>query len=154
EVLTRFASRAYRRPATANEVERLCQLVSREMADGAKWEAAVQFAMQAVLVSPKFLFRVELDNQPSATGPHPIDEFQLAARLSYFLWSSMPDLELFTLAHQGQLTANLDAQVRRMLKDPRADALVDNFAMQWLQLRRLDAFSPDAQMFPSFNEPL
>lgn len=154
EVLTRFASRAYRRPATEQEVSRLVELVDEAMAGGADWQTGIQFAMQAVLVSPKFLFRVELDNRPQGDAPRPLDEFQLAARLSYFLWGSMPDLELFTLAHQGKLTANLESQVRRMLLDPKATSLVDNFAMQWLQLQRLQTFTPDSKAFPSFNEPL
>jgi hypothetical protein len=154
EVLTRFASRAYRRPATAAEVERLVKLVEDVEARGDKWEAGIQLAMQAVLVSPKFLFRIELDDRPTSTAPHPIDEYQLASRLSYFIWSSMPDEELFALAAKKQLTANLESQVRRMLKDPKAKALVDNFAMQWLQLRRLRTFAPDTRLFPSFNEQL
>ena len=109
-------------------------------------------AMEAVLVSPKFLFRVELDDRPDTAGPHPIDEYQLASRLSYFIWSTMPDQELLDLAGKNQLTANLDSQVRRMLKDPRSSALVENFAIQWLQLRRLKNFAPDSSMFPNFNE--
>jgi hypothetical protein len=114
----------------------------------------MQLAMQAVLVSPKFLFRVELDDRPVSDTPRAIDEYQLASRLSYFLWSTMPDDELFDLASKKQLTANLDAQVRRMLKDPKAKALVDNFAMQWLQLRRLSEFAPDTKLFPNWNDRL
>src|SRR4051794_30334266 len=110
--------------------------------------------MQAVLVSPKFLFRVEADAQPREDKPYPIDEYHLASRLSYFLWSSMPDQELFDLAAKKELSKNLDAQVRRMLKDPRASALTENFALQWLQLRRLKTFSPDAKLFPTFNDQL
>jgi mono/diheme cytochrome c family protein len=154
EILTRFASRAYRRPATRDEVERLLKLVDASEARGDKWEASIQLALQAILVSPKFLFRVELDDRPNSADPHPIDEYQLASRLSYFLWSSMPDEELFNLAAKKQLTAHLDAQVQRMLKDPKARALTDNFAMQWLQLRRLQAFSPDPRLFPAFNDQL
>jgi mono/diheme cytochrome c family protein len=154
EVLTRFATRAYRRPASAEEVARLVALAEAAQKRGESWEAAIQLAMQAVLVSPKFLFRVELDNAPDSDKPHPIDEYQLAARLSYFLWSSMPDEELFSLAAKKQLANNLDAQVKRMLKDPKSSALVDNFAMQWLQLRRLKMVSPDPKLFPTFNESL
>src|SRR5205085_12442764 len=113
-----------------------------------------QMAFQAVLVSPKFLFRVELDDRPQSAEPHAINEYQLASRLSYFLWSTMPDDELFALAAKGQLTANIEPQVRRMLKDARSKSLVDNFAMQWLQLRRLRAVSPDTKQFPSFDERL
>jgi hypothetical protein len=154
EVLTRFTSRAFRRPATTDEIKRLLQIVEQAEKGGAQWEAAMQQAMMAVLASPKFLFRVELDDQPQAAGPHKIDEFQLASRLSYFLWSSMPDYELFALANQGKLTAHLDDQVRRMLASPKSSALVDNFALQWLQLRRLSTFAPDAKLFPKFNERL
>jgi mono/diheme cytochrome c family protein len=154
EILTRFASRAYRRPATATEVERLVRLVDDAVARGEKWEAGIRFAVQAALVSPKFLFRFELDDRPDSPGPHPLDDYQLASRLSYFLWSSMPDDELFALAGRKALAANLDAQVRRMLGDPRAKALVDNFAMQWLQLGRLKLVAPDPKLFPSFNEKL
>jgi hypothetical protein len=153
-ILSRFASKAYRRPATNDEIDRLVKLVESVEKRGEKWEAGVQLAMQAVLVSPKFLFRVELDDRPQSAEPRPLDEYQLASRLSYFLWSTMPDDELLDLAGKKQLTANLDAQVRRMLKDPKAKALTENFALQWLQLRRLSAFAPDAKLFPHFNEPL
>jgi hypothetical protein len=149
-----FATKAYRRPATKDEVDRLVKLVERTEAGGAKWEAGLQLALQAVLVSPKFLFRVELDNRPDSPQQHPIDEYQLACRLSYFLWSSMPDDELFALAAKKQLTANLDAQVKRMLQDPKARALTQNFAVQWLQLGRLSTFAPDPKLFPNFNERL
>jgi mono/diheme cytochrome c family protein len=154
EIITRMATRAFRRPATTEEIARLVKVVEAAEAAGQRWEAGIQFALQAVLASPKFLFRVELDDRPTQREAHAIDEFQLASRLSYFLWSTMPDEELFQLAAKKQLTANLDAQVRRMLKDPKARALVDNFAMQWLQLRRLQAFAPDTKLFPSFSDSL
>lgn len=154
EVLTRFATRAYRRPATELEVERLAKIVESVESEGGKWEEGVQLAIQAVLASPKFLFRAELDDRPTAPDTRPIDEYQLASRLSYFLWSSMPDDELFALAAKQQLTANLDSQIRRMLQDPRSASLVESFAMQWLQLDRLRVHSPDPTLFPSFKEPL
>jgi hypothetical protein len=154
EILNRFASRAYRRPATRDEVARLMKLVESAEARGDKYEAGIQLAMQAVLVSPKFLFRVELDDRPDTADPHPIDEYQLASRLSYFLWSTMPDDELIGLAEKKQLSANLDAQVKRMLKDPRAKSLVENFVMQWLQVKRLSSFAPDAKLFPNFDDGL
>jgi hypothetical protein len=154
DILTRFLSKAYRRPPTLIEVNRLLKFVDQSTLHGDKREAGLQLAMQAALVSPKFLFRVELDDRPDSSDPHAIDEFQLASRLSYFLWSSMPDDELFELAKKHQLTANLDAQVRRMLKDPKAQTLVDNFAMQWLQLKRLKGFAPDTSMFPAFDDRL
>ena len=158
EVLTRFVSRAYRRPATPDELDRLLVMTTQAQADGLSWDAAMQRAFMAVLVSPKFLFRLELDDrvrQPNAgSEPIPLDEYQLASRLSYFLWSTMPDDELTQLASRGELTKNLDAQVQRMLKDPRSRSLVDNFAMQWLQLKRLKTFAPDPKLFPSFNDQL
>lgn len=154
EVLARFVSRAFRRSATSEEVERYARIVDESVSGGESWEAGVQLAVQSVLVSPKFLFRFELDDRPTAPETRPIDEFQLAARLSYFLWSSLPDAELTGLAARGQLTANLSGQIRRMLQDKRASALVENFALQWLQLGRLQSHAPDARLFPAFNEPL
>src|SRR5262249_45319160 len=102
-----------------------------------------------------FLFRVEIDREPVAT-PHPLNDYELASRLSYFLWSSMPDDELFRLASEGKLheEATLDAQVQRMLKDPKARALVENFADQWVQVRNLKTIAPDPKTFPDFDEPL
>ena len=154
EVLTRFTTRAYRRPATAEEVNRLLKLADAAAKHGDKWEGAMQFAMTAALVSPKFLFRVELDNRPTGPDPRPLDEYQLASRLSYFLWASMPDDELFALAAKGELTKNLDAQVKRMMKSPKAVALVDHFALQWLQLQTLKNFQPDPAKFPKFGEDI
>jgi hypothetical protein len=154
EILGRFATRAFRRPASATEVEGLARLAEAAEKRGEAWEASLQLAMQAVLVSPRFLFRVELDDRPDSKDPHPLDDYQLASRLSYFLWSSMPDDELFDLAARKRLNAELENQVRRMLKDPRSKALVDNFAQQWLQLRPLKTLSPDPKLFPSFDEPL
>ncbi|MCE9563696.1 MAG: DUF1592 domain-containing protein [Planctomycetes bacterium] len=154
EVLERFASRAYRRPATKEEVDRLVKLADSVIAKGEKWEAGMQFAMTAVLCSPKFLFRVELDDRPDSADPHAIDEFQLASRLSYFIWASLPDAELTDLAAKKQLTAQLDAQVKRMLRDPKAKALTEYFVMQWLQLQPLRNARPDPKTFPQFNEQL
>ena len=154
EVMGRFASKAYRRPATPEEVERLAKIVDAAVARGEKWETGCQLGFTAALVSPKFLFRVELDDRPDSPDAHPIDEFHLASRLSYFLWSSMPDDELFDLAAKKQLAANLPVQVKRMLKDPKATALVENFVMQWLQLQPLAKVQPDAKRFPGFNEQL
>lgn len=155
QMLERFATKAFRRPAAKDEIARLVKMVESIEAKGEKWEAGMQLAMQAVLVSPKFLFRLELDGPANSKSPMvPLDDYQLASRLSYFLWSSMPDEELFELAARKQLIANLDAQVKRMLQDPKSKALVDNFVMQWLQLRTLRNFQPDAALFPTFNERL
>ncbi len=154
EILQRFISRAYRRPAITAEVDRLVAVVTRSLAEGVSWEVSMQRAMLTTLVSPKFLFRLELDDRPESPDSRPLDEFQLASRISYFLWSSMPDEELLALASKGELTPNLDAQVRRMLADPKSNSLIDNFAMQWLQLKRLKTVTPDPNLFPTFNEPL
>lgn len=154
EVLSRFLARAYRRPATNDELERLVVLATLSQDEGLSWEAAMQRAMLVTLVSPKFLFRLELDDRPDNIEPRVLDEFQLASRMSYFLWSTMPDEELFALASKGELTKNIDSQVRRMLADPKSKSLVDNFAMQWLQLQRLKTVAPDPKLFPTFNDRL
>ncbi len=150
-----FLTRAFRRPPTPAELDRYLK-VAETAANGAKgqWEAGVQQLLKVVLCSPKFLFRVELDSLPRYPGAHPMDEFQLASRLSYFLWSTMPDEELLNLAAKNQLTAALDNQVRRMLKDPKAESLTKHFALQWLQLERLKIFAPDNKLFPAFDERL
>ncbi|MEX2559741.1 MAG: DUF1592 domain-containing protein [Pirellulales bacterium] len=167
QVIERFATRAYRRPVEADEAVRLARLVEMTRADGETFERGIQLAVQAVLVSPHFLFRVELVPQadsPAAqqpetpaqpdTAPQPITEHQLATRLSYFLWSSMPDDELFAHAAAGTLRQNIAEQTRRMLKDPKSRALVDNFAGQWLQIRRLNTMTPDRERFPVFDDAL
>jgi hypothetical protein len=148
EVLKRFADHAYRRPATKPEVDRLVAITQKSEKAGDSWEAAVSIAMQAVLVSPKFLFRVELDDRPQTAQPKELDDYQLANRLSYFLWSSMPDDDLFDLAAKKQLHKNIDKQVDRMLKDKKAEALVRAFPSQWLQLRPLMTANPDPKLFP------
>lgn len=155
--IARFATRAYRRPVSDHEVERLLGLYDMGIKNGEPFEKAVQLAFTAVLVSPHFLFKVELDRPPTRPdGSHPISDFELATRLSYFLWSSMPDDELFALADKGELRKPgvLEAQVRRMLQDDKSFALVENFAGQWLQLRSLQSFQPDPDMFPEFDEAL
>ena len=153
-VLKRFLDRAYRRPATADELERVAKIAEKSTKGGDSWEGGVQLAMQAILVSPKFLFRVELDDRATDKTSHPIDDFALASRLSYFLWNSMPDQPLFDLAAKKTLHKEIAAQVKRMLHDPKASALVDNFAVQWLQLRPLANFAPDGKTFPRFNDGL
>ena len=154
EVVSKFASRAYRRPATAAEINRLVGLIELVEKGGDRFEKGVQLAVQAMLVSPHFLFRVELEQRPGAVRP--LTDLELASRLSYFLWSSMPDDELLGLANRKQLRtgSNLDAQVARMLKDPKAAALVENFSGQWLQTRNLKLANPDREQFSRFDEPL
>jgi Protein of unknown function (DUF1588)/Protein of unknown function (DUF1592)/Protein of unknown function (DUF1585)/Protein of unknown function (DUF1595) len=148
EVLQRFATRAFRRPVDAATVEKLAaiaELAWKSPATG--FEQGITRALTAVLASPRFLFRVEGAQSGSASGQHPaIDEYALASRLSYFLWSTMPDEELTALAARGELRRNLNAQVRRMLADPRIGELVENFAGQWLQVRDIQSVSIDARV--------
>lgn len=157
-ILRRFATRAFRRPITHEEMERLLGLADRVLADGQSFEAALQVAMEAVMISPHFLYRVEIDppTSDSEESVRPLNGFELATRLSYFLWSTMPDDELFELARTGRLTepAVLEQQVERMLRDPRSTQLVYNFGEQWLQLRNLYSFTPNADQFPEFDEEL
>ena len=154
EVLTRLLRGGYRRPPTDTEIEQLTQFVASVQTDGAKWEAGIQEAIKVILCSPKFLFRLELDDRPQSPEPYPIDAFQLASRLSYFLWSSMPDDELFELAKKNQLTLNLEAQVKRMLADPKAAELARDFGSQWLQIQRIATVTPDRERFPVFGRRL
>jgi hypothetical protein len=122
--------------------------------EGASFEESARVVLQAVLVSPHFLFRVERDPAPGEDPVRTLGEFELATRMSYFLWSTMPDERLFELARSGKLRESLEAEVRRMLADPKADALVENFAGQWLQLRNLADAQPDRKLFAGFDEGL
>jgi mono/diheme cytochrome c family protein len=155
EIISSFAGRAFRRPATTSEVARLMTLTQKALESGENFEASVKYALTAVLVSPHFLFRGELQPDPdNPSSVHKVNEYALASRLSYFLWSSMPDEELFQMAANGRLRKNLDAQIKRMIADPKARALVDNFAGQWLQLRTMEIIAPDSKLFPGFDDDL
>jgi mono/diheme cytochrome c family protein len=157
KIMSRFATRAWRRPAEPGEVDRLLNYVKLAEKEGESFERGIQLAVQAALVSPHFLFRVEIDARPNDPKmQHTVNPYELASRLSYFLWSSMPDDELFALAAQKKLVNKpvLEAQVRRMLKDKKARGLVDNFMAQWLHLRLLASATPDAGRFPGFNDQL
>jgi hypothetical protein len=156
-ILTTFARRAYRRPVTRAEVAALSKFVTLAKAEGQSTEEGIALAIQAALVSPHFLFHVERDlypNDPSKV--HKISDIELASRLSYFLWNSMPDDELLSLAEKKELgkPAVLDAQVKRMLADPKSSALAENFAGQWLEVRNLDSIKPDPQKFPAWGPEL
>ncbi len=163
-MVKQFSRRAWRRPVEPREIDRLMKLYALSRGNGDSFEAGVKLALKAVLVSPHFLFLGEnsaTSPAASAAGPaiatfavKPLDEFALAARLSYFVWSSMPDDELLELAGRGQLRAQLPAQVRRLLASPKAHALVENFAGQWLQIRSLETFAPDKKLFPEFDPVL
>jgi mono/diheme cytochrome c family protein len=159
EILSRFAGRAFRRPVASEEVERFVRLFEVADRQGDSFEAALKVPLTALLVSPHFLFRVERDRTgPGADpkGASAVGDFELASRLSYFLWSTMPDDELFERARAGKLRdpKELEAQVERMLADPKSRELAENFAIQWLQLRRLEAHQPDAGKFPAVTEKL
>jgi hypothetical protein len=153
--LAELMRRAYRRPVEAKEVDRLLTLFDKATKGGAKFEDALKPAFKAVLVSPHFLLRVERD-RPKDDGPYPVNDHERATRLSYFLWSSMPDAELFALADKGELSkpATYEAQVRRMLADPKARALTDTFAEQWLHLKKLPEARPSTEFFPTFTPKL
>jgi hypothetical protein len=155
EILARFAGRAFRRPVSRSEITKLVTLAAQAWQRGETFEDGLALSLQAVLVSPHFLYRGELQAEPdNPKSVHMVNEHALASRLSYFLWSTMPDEELFKQAERGTLRKNLEPQVRRMLKDAKARALVDNFAGQWLQLRNLATMTPDPKTFKSFDEPL
>ncbi len=156
-ILGSFARRAFRRPVEREELDRLVALSRSVMSEGESFERAIEVGVQAILVSPHFLFRVEIDAEPeNPQAIHLINEFELASRLSYFLWSSMPDEELFQLASQNALRNGntLRLQVERMLKDPKGQAFIESFSGQWLQTRNLKQMTPDPKLFPTFDEPL
>jgi mono/diheme cytochrome c family protein len=147
ELLGGFTERAFRRPPAPESVTRLVDLVEATIASGRPFEAGVAQAMTAVLASPRFLFREEADapQTDGAADPFPlVDEYALASRLSYFMWSTMPDAELMRLASEGQLRARLDEQFNRLLNDPRSEALVRNFVGQWLGARDIQGTSVNA----------
>jgi hypothetical protein len=147
ELIERFASRAFRRPVDERTLDRLTAFAEANYSEpDTSFEAGVSQAMVAVLASPRFLFRMEetAPERPDDLYP-PLDEYSLASRLSYFLWSSMPDDELFGLAARGELRRNLEAQVNRMLADARSEALIENFAGQWLQARDIEGVSINAR---------
>jgi hypothetical protein len=150
-----FADRAYRRPVAHAEVQRLMRFVESAMSNGDDADAGLKLALNAILVSPHFLFRLELDS-PGPDRERSLTDFELATRLSYFLWSSMPDDELFRLAANNKLhePRTLAAQVRRLLADPKSRALAENFAGQWLQTRALPEVARDPARFPDFDADL
>ena len=156
-ILSRLASLAWRRPADPAKVQHLVKLAAMAQAEGDTFEQGIRLGLQAILVAPQFLFRIEHDPNPNdASKVHRVDDYELASRLSYFLWSSMPDRTLFQLAAAGRLhePAVETAQVKRMMQDKRSERFVENFAGQWLQLRNLDSIKPDPDKFPEFDAEL
>jgi hypothetical protein len=156
DVFRELASRAWRRPASEEEVARLQTLFDVALNEGEGVEEGLELAIRGVLLSPHFIYRPELDDDPLSAEPQPLNDYELASRLSYFLWSSMPDQTLFDAAANGSLRGEteLRAQVDRMLSDPKAQALVDNFAGQWLRIRSLDDHVPDYASFPEWDGAL
>ena len=155
-IVSGLATRAYRRPATARELDALMRFVDLG-SRGRSAEHGIQLAIQAMLISPNFLFRIERDSNPrDPRAVHTLTPYELASRISYFLWSSMPDDELMTLAASGRLADRkvLDGQVNRMLADPRATAFAENFAGQWLETRNLDVVKPDPDAFREWDAEL
>ena len=156
KILAAFARRAYRRPVTGSDLERPMEFYRKARVEEG-FEAGIESALSAVLVSPEFLFRVEQD--PAGAAPNTvyrINDLALASRISFFLWSSIPDDELLETAIRGELHKPrvLEKQVRRMLADSRSRNLASNFAEQWLYLRNLESFTPDLRLFPDFDDNL
>jgi hypothetical protein len=154
-IVSTFTRRAFRRPVEAGEAAPFYKLYQLARAEGDSFQEGIATALQGILVSPHFLFRIERDRKAGQRYA-PVSDFEFASRLSYFLWSTMPDEELFRVAAQGRLrrTGVLAGQVKRMLRDPKSNALVENFAGQWLQFRNIDVMKPDPQKFREFDDGL
>jgi mono/diheme cytochrome c family protein len=155
EILSGVARRAFRRPATAADIKRPMEFYDDARKEGGDFNAGIRAGLARILASPAFVFRAEEDPVALPPGaPHRISNVELASRLSFFLWSSIPDDELLNLAIAGRLREPrvLEAQVRRMIADDRADSLMTQFTGQWLQLRNLDKVTPDLLMFPDFDD--
>jgi cytochrome c551/c552 len=157
QILSTLARRAYRRPVTDGDMETLLSFYQAGRNQGGNFEAGIENSLRLMLASPKFLFRSEPDPARVAAGSvYHVSDLELASRLSFFLWSSIPDDELLNVAAQGKLKEPpvLDREVRRMLADPKAEALVNNFAEQWQFLRNVQSVSPDEATFPNFDDNL
>jgi hypothetical protein len=156
EIVTTLATEAYRRPVGLREVDSLMQFYAKA-ADKEGFEGGVRASIEAILSSPHFIFRLErMPETVRANGSYRISDIDLASRLSFFLWGTVPDKELLTIASQGRLNdaAMLDRQVRRMLKDPKAEALGERFAAMWLRLQDIDKVKPDPNFYPNFDDNL
>lgn len=153
KIVANLLRKAWRRPVTDKDIERIMPFFRQED----DFEAGIEAALAAILVSREFLFRTESEPEGLAPGtPYSIGDLELASRLSFFLWSSLPDEPLLAAAEKGELSNPdiLESHVLRMLADPRSDSLVTNFANQWLYLRNLDAITPDGRLFPGFDDNL
>ncbi|HEX4998269.1 MAG TPA: DUF1592 domain-containing protein [Terriglobia bacterium] len=159
KILARLARLAYRRPLTRADVPALMEFFESGRRDGGSFEAGIQFALERMLVDPDFLLRVYRDHTAAnafshADDTYALNDIEVASRLSFFLWSSIPDERLLDLAERGELTrpATLEKETRRMLADPRSnESLVDNFAAQWLNLRRVDEVVVDPEKYPNYD---
>jgi hypothetical protein len=150
-IMARFATAAFRRPVDDVELEQLMRVVRVALQNGESFEQAVRLSCTAVLVSPQFLFLVEPTGE---SGDRRLNDYELASRLSYFLWSTMPDQALLDAAADGTLRSDLRNQVTRLLADPKSQAFVENFTGQWLQLRNLQGVAPDRDLYPQFDDDL
>jgi len=153
KIVSNLATRAFRRPLAPGEADPYVAIAESAQRRGGSFEHGVSVALRAILVSPDFLFRLE---KPAGNAPHRISDYELASRLSYFLWSSMPDAELTRRAADGSLSKPdvLKAEVKRMLSDPKSGAIAENFAGEWLEVRRLESITPDRDTFPDFDDYL
>ncbi len=155
EIVARFAARAFRRPVKPDEVENILKIYDLAEKEGERFEERVKLALARILISPHFLYRIELDPADAKPGStYLINEYELASRLSYFFWSTTPDDELLGLASRGELRKNLEAQVSRLIRDPKSNELIRNFSSQWLTTRKLAVVSPDPKTFPNFDDEL
>ncbi len=156
EIISTFGKEAWRRPLEDAEVTRLTQFVDLAISEGDNFETGIKLALRAILVSPNFIFRVETDPDPLDATPHALTDYELASRLSYFIWSSMPDDELMQLADEGRLQDDevLRQQVDRMLDDEKSIALIDQYATQWLYIDAVLNTNPDYEKYPEFSEEL
>jgi hypothetical protein len=162
--MSNLMERAWRRPVTEQELASKLNLITLAQKDGETFDGGIRLALEAILASPEFLFRIERDPKPAAVTQaaavqptaHYVNDYELASRLSYYLWATMPDEELYKTAKAGRLRQPdvLQAEVRRMLADPKSQNLVDNWAAQWLQLRNLGRTKPDPKRFPNVDDEL
>ncbi|HWN39342.1 MAG TPA: DUF1592 domain-containing protein [Gammaproteobacteria bacterium] len=158
QILSSLARRAFRRSVDADDIQASVDFYNEARAEGGDFDAGIRSAVSRMLVSPWFLFRVEGDSADVPAGSnHAVSDYELASRLSFFLWSTIPDDELLSLAENNKLheASTLDAQVRRMIADPRSNSMIENFVGQWLQLRNLESrVKPDFLLFPDFDDNL
>jgi hypothetical protein len=155
-ILSRLSRLAYRRPVTSRDVQTLLDFYETGRRDGGDFRTGIQFALERMLVDPEFLLRIYRDPKGQASAVHRLSDLEVASRLSFFLWGSIPDDRLLMLAQQKKLSdqKTLESEVKRMLADPRSEALSTRFAAQWLRLQDLEKVRPDAFWFPDYNQQL